>query len=98
GISAPYTLPKGLRFADDFHIFAVEWEPDVIRFYVDGTRYETTTPADLPEGKAWIFNRPFFLILNVAIAGDWPGSPDSTTAFPQIMQVDYVRVSQRRPA
>ncbi len=97
GISASYILPGSQRFADDFHIFAVEWEPNVIRFYADGTLYKTTTPADLPSGTTWVFDHPFSLILNVAVGGNWPGSPDSSTVFPQTMQVDYVRVYQRAP-
>lgn len=95
GISASYSLPADQRFADDFHIFAVEWEPKVIRFYVDTSLYKTTTSADLPSGTTWVFDHPFFVILNVAVGGDWPGSPDSSTVFPQTMQVDYVRVYQR---
>jgi len=95
GIEARYTLPANRRFADDFHIFAVEWEPNTIRFYVDDELYVTRTPADLPAGRKWVFNHPFFLILNVAVGGGWPGNPDSTTVFPQTMLVDYVRVYQR---
>ena len=95
GVSAAYTLPNGKKFADDFHVFAVEWEPNVIRFYVDVTLYSTRTPADLPAGESWVFDHPFFLILNVAVGGGWPGNPDETTVFPQRMLVDYVRVYQR---
>jgi beta-glucanase (GH16 family) len=95
GIGAPYTLTTGQRFADDFHTFAVEWEPDVIRWYVDGQLYQTRTPSDLPAGSAWVFDHPFFIILNVAVGGNWPGSPDATTVFPQTMLVDYVRVYRR---
>jgi beta-glucanase (GH16 family) len=86
-----YTLPAGQKFADDFHIFAVEWEPAAIRFYVDGNLYQTKTPADA-SGKRWVFDHPFFIILNVAVGGNFPGSPDDTTIFPQVMTVDYVRV------
>jgi len=96
GVSSSYSLPSSQKFSDDYHTFAVEWEPNVIRFYVDGTLYKTRTPADLPAGKAWVFNHPFFLILNVAVGGSWPGNPDATTVFPQQMQVDYVRVYRRR--
>jgi len=96
GIGASYTLPGNRRFADGFHVFAAEWEPGAVRFYVDDALYKTTTPADLPPGKTWVFDHPFFLILNVAVGGDWPGNPDSSTVFPQIMDVDYVRVYQRR--
>ena len=95
GLSAAYRLPAGQKFADAFHNFAVEWEPNVIRFYVDGQLYKTRTPADLPAGTAWVFDHPFFIILNVAVGGTWPGKPDATTVFPQMMQVDYVRVYQR---
>jgi len=95
GIGTSFTLPSGQRFADDFHIFAVEWETNVIRFYVDTNLYETITPASLPAGATWAFDHPFFLLLNVAVGGGWPGSPDATTVFPQTMLVDYVRVYQR---
>ncbi len=95
GITEAYRLPLGQKFSDAFHSFAVEWEPNVIKFYVDGLLYKTRTPADLPAGTAWVFDHPFFIILNVAVGGVFPGSPDATTVFPQLMQVDYVRVYQR---
>ena len=95
GIGAPYVLSGGKKFSDDFHVFAIEWEPNVIRFYVDGILYQTRTPADLPVGAAWVFDHPFFIILNVAVGGNWPGNPDASTAFPQQMLVDYVRVYRR---
>jgi beta-glucanase (GH16 family) len=94
-ISEAYKLPTG-KFADAFHIFAVEWESNVVRFYVDGNLYETKTPADLAKGKAWVYDHPFFIVLNLAIGGDWPGSPDDTTVFPQRMLVDYVRVYTKK--
>jgi beta-glucanase (GH16 family) len=94
-LTAAYTLPGGAAVADDFHVFAVEWEPATVRFYVDGALYETRTPADLKTGQAWVFDHPFFVILNVAVGGDWPGAPDATTVFPQTMVVDYVRVYRR---
>ncbi len=97
GIGALYTLPGGQKFADDYHLFAVEWDPQEIRWYVDGNKYETHTPADLPAGKKWVFDHPFFIIMNVAVGGVWPGNPDSTTVFPQKMLVDYVRVYERVP-
>ena len=94
GIEAPYTLPAK-RFADDFHVFAVEWDPDAVSFFVDQDLYVRHTRADLHPGWKWVFDKPFFVILNVAVGGDWPGNPDSTTVFPQAMLVDYVRVYQR---
>jgi beta-glucanase (GH16 family) len=96
GNSALYTLPNGQRFADDFHIFKVEWEMNTLRFYVDDHLYKTTTNADLPTGATWVFDHPFFIILNVAVGGNWPGSLGSSTVFPQTMLVDYVRVYKLR--
>ena len=95
GIGSPFALPADQRFADDFHVFAVEWEPNAIRFYVDDHLYATRTPADLPKGTRWVYDHPFFLLLNVAVGGGWPGNPDATTVFPQTMLVDYVRLYER---
>jgi beta-glucanase (GH16 family) len=95
GVTAAYALPADQKFSADFHTFAVEWEPNVIRFYVDESLYKTRTPSDLPAGASWVFDHPFFIILNVAVGGGWPGNPDGTTVFPQQMLVDYVRVYQR---
>jgi beta-glucanase (GH16 family) len=92
GLGAPYKLPAGQQFADDFHLFAVEWEPDTIRLYVDDQLYSTRRRTDLKPGWKWPFDHPFFLLLNVAVGGDWPGDPNATTVFPQTMLVDYVRV------
>lgn len=94
GIGGPDTLPTG-AFADDFHVYSVEWSPGEIRWFVDDTPYFRTTPASLPSGAAWVYDHPFFLILNMAVGGGWPGDPDATTTFPQQMVVDYVRVYRR---
>ncbi len=91
GIGSAYRLAAG-AFTDDFHVFAIEWEPAAIRWYVDGNLYQTATPGNLPKGAAWVFDHPFILLLNVAVGGSWPGKPDSTAVFPQRMYVDYVRV------
>jgi len=95
GLGAPYQLPDGKPFADDFHVFAVEWEPDTIRLYVDDNLYSTRRRSDLKPGWKWPFDHPFFLLLNLAVGGDWPGDPDASTKFPQSMLVDYVRVYRR---
>ena len=95
GIGSPYNLPPDQRFADDFHLYAVEWEPKAIRFYVDDHLYGTRTPADLPKGTKWVYAHSFFMLLNVAVGGGWPGNPDAATVFPQTMLVDYVRVYKR---
>ncbi len=93
-IGSSYTLPKG-TLADAYHVYAVEWSASKISWYVDGVRYETRTRKDLPAGAKWAFDHPFYITLNLAIGGDWPGSPDATTRFPAKLLVDYVRVYTR---
>jgi beta-glucanase (GH16 family) len=78
------------RFDVDFHIFAVEWGTDYIDFYVDETMYQRITPKDVT--GEWVYDDPFFVILNVAVGGGYVGFPTSETPFPQTMLVDYVRV------
>ncbi len=95
GIGSSYALPDKQPFADDFHVFAVEWEPEAIRFYVDKDLYATRTPTDLPPGTKWVYDHPFFMLLNVAVGGNWPGGPDASSVYPQTMLVDYVRVYRR---
>jgi beta-glucanase (GH16 family) len=92
-ISGLYTLPGSARFADDFHVFAIQWAPGMVRFSVDGVVYKTVTAASLPAGAPSVLDNPFFLLLNVAVGGTFPGGPDASTQFPQQMVVDYVRVS-----
>ena len=97
GENAPtisFTFSKA-QVGDEFHVFAVEWEPQAVRFYVDGQFYATKTPADLPTGRRWVFDHPFFVILNLAVGGNFTGSPEDTV-FPQRLLVDYVRVYSRR--
>lgn len=92
GIGEAYSLPNGEAFADKFHTFAIDWSPDSIKWSVDGNVFQTRTPADLG-GKEWVYNKPFFLILNLAVGGYWPGDPDGDTKFPSELVVDYVRVT-----
>jgi beta-glucanase (GH16 family) len=95
GLTKSTVLPAGVTFADAYHIFAVDWRPERIDWRLDGQIYHTVTPADLPPGAKWVFNdSPFFLLLNLAVGGKWPGYPDPTTRLPQEYRVDYVRVSQ----
>jgi beta-glucanase (GH16 family) len=77
-----------------FHTYGVEWSPTRISFMLDGAVYATVTPASLPAGSPWPFQHPFFLLLDLAVGGVWPGSPDSTTAWPAHMTVDWVRAWQ----
>jgi len=95
-LTALYRLPAGSFFKDDFHVFAVEWEENVVRFYVDDNLYETRTPADsTAKGGRWVFDHPFSIILNLAVGGSFGGVPNATTVFPQTLLVDYVRVYAR---
>ncbi|MDP9394060.1 MAG: ricin-type beta-trefoil lectin domain protein [Actinomycetota bacterium] len=87
-----YTLPSG-NFSSGFHTFRVEWGPDWIRWYVDDVHFATRTPADVG-GNPWVFNKPFFIILNLAVGGNWPGSPNASTPFPAQYVIDYVATYQ----
>lgn len=95
------------RFDDGFHIFGIEWGPDYINYYVDDILYNQITPDDievtptdciytLDDGTdvtgEWVYNKPFYIILNLAVGGNFPQAPDSDEVFPQSMLVDYVRV------
>ena len=92
GAGSNITLtPETLR--NDFHVYAIEWEENEIRWYFDDRQYFKLTPEDVPD--QWIFDHPFFIILNLAVGGRWPGYPDDTTVFPQYLIVDYVRVYQK---
>ena len=90
-LTGTYTLPGNAKLGDDFHTYAIEWSAAAIKFYVDDNLYETQTPSTAT-GRTWKFDHPFFMLLNVAVGGQWPGAPDSTTTFPQTMKVDWVRV------
>ena len=92
GIGAPFMLPAGQRFADDFHVYAAVWSESAVELEVDGHVYKKVTKGDLPAGAKWVYDHPFFLLLNVAVGGNWPGYPDASTKFPQRMMVDWVRV------
>lgn len=90
-VGQSYTLNGG-DFSDEYHVFSLIWEPNSIKWLVDDNQFFSITNADVP--GAYPFNDKFFFIFNVAVGGNWPGSPDGTTVFPQQMIVDYVRVFQ----
>lgn len=92
GVGGSTTFPSG-SLSDAFHVYAIEWEPAQIRWYVDEEQYFQVIPGLLPGD--WVYNHPFFIIINLAVGGDWPGYPDETTVFPQYLRVDYVRVYQQ---
>lgn len=89
-VSDRYVLTNS-RFDTEYHVFAVEWGPDFIKYYVDEILYNTITPEDV--NGDWVFNdNSFYILLNVAVGGSFVGPPNSGTPFPQTMKVDYVRV------
>ncbi|MER5636733.1 glycoside hydrolase family 16 protein [Kitasatospora sp. NPDC002227] len=84
-----YSLPGSRQFCDDYHVFAVDRQVDRLSFSVDGKVRHTVLQSQA--GWRWVFDEPFFLVLNLAVGGDWPGPPDDTTVFPAVLSVDYVR-------
>jgi beta-glucanase (GH16 family) len=100
-IHGPWRTPHGYALVSDgfsrvslanaFHVYGAIWSPNRITFTLDGRKYATVTPASLARGQQWVFNKPFFLILNLAVGGQWSGSPGSTR-FPESMVIDWVRV------
>ena len=87
-----YTLPAGGSFAAGYHVFALEWAPGEVRWYVDGALYETQSADMLPASASWVFDHPFFVILDLAVGGGFGGPVGGATPLPQSMLVDYVRV------
>ncbi len=90
-VSKNYVL-KNARYDTDFHIFGIEWGENYVNYYVDNVLYNQITPKNVP--GEWVFNQPFYIILNMAVGGNFPGPPNEETIFPQTMIVDYVRVYQ----
>jgi beta-glucanase (GH16 family) len=91
GRGFPYRMKEDV--ADDFHVFAIDWDKDAIRWYIDGVLAKTTVSTSVEPHK-WVYDHDFFILLNVAVGGRWPGIPNAETVFPQEMLVDYVRVYQ----
>jgi len=97
GISKSITLPFGETVYDDYHVYSLLWSENSIQFLVDGVAYNTVTPASIPTGDQWVYNAPFFILLNLAIGSSstFLGTPDPSAPFPnQDLVVDYVRVYQ----
>jgi beta-glucanase (GH16 family) len=92
-ITKPYALTTG-RFDTDYHIYAVEWGVDYIDYFVDNFLYSRITPNDVT--GEWVFDQPFYLLLNVAVGGNFVGFPTTGTPFPQSMYVDYVKVYKQK--
>jgi beta-glucanase (GH16 family) len=94
--NTPFSGTHDLRQRADaaYHVYAVEWDAAGIRWFVDGVQFHAVTRAQVEARGPWVFDQPFFLLLNVAVGGSWPGSPDAGSVFPQRMYVDWVRVHQ----
>ena len=75
-----------------YHTYAVEKRKNDIRWFLDGKEYYRVTASDLAKGDRWVFNEPFYFVLNLAVGGSWPGNPPASVTFPQKLVVDYVRV------
>ena len=86
--SSSVTWKTGIDYSKDFHLYALEWEPGEMRWYIDGQLIHKTVKG--------IPHKPHYLILNTAVGGTWPGNPDSTTVFPQYHDIDYVRIYKRK--
>lgn len=93
-IHSSYRLPSG-TFADDYHVFSVEWTDKSLAWSLDGRQYYKVKREDVEVYGRWVFDAPFFILLNTAIGGNFAGSPDESTVLPQEMKVDWVRVYQR---
>ncbi|HTW10364.1 MAG TPA: glycoside hydrolase family 16 protein, partial [Acidimicrobiales bacterium] len=89
GISSSHKASESLAACP--HVYSVTWRPAELSWYIDGHRYATVTPDDLG-GKPWVFDHPFYLLLNLAVGGTFSTPPTPATHFPQVMVVDYVRV------
>jgi beta-glucanase (GH16 family)/transcriptional regulator with XRE-family HTH domain len=92
GYAISATAHSRSSLAAGFHTYGVDWSPTKIVFTLDGVPYATRTPSDLTSKQSWVFNKPFYLLLNLAVGGTWPGSPKASTRFPATMLVDWVRV------
>mgnify|MGYP000879847133 FL=1 len=88
-----FTLSGGSKYSDEFNVFSIIWENDNIKWLMNDQEFFSISSANVTN-TAYPFNDNFFFILNIAVGGNWPGSPDGSTVFPQRMYIDYVRVFQ----
>jgi beta-glucanase (GH16 family) len=97
GLTGSTQLPGGAAFDEAFHTFAVEWTPDWVAWELDGEIWQVLTPGSLPLGGEWVFDQPFFLLLNVAVGGNYVGAPDPAIFPPEGIRttVDWVRVYRK---
>ncbi len=89
-VTGQFQAPTDL--SDAFHVYSVDWLPDSVSFAIDGKTYYSVSKSTVSRSGRWVFDHPFYLLLNVAVGGSWPEAPNATTTWPQVMTVDYVRV------
>jgi beta-glucanase (GH16 family) len=87
-----YNSPNALM--GSYHVYSVTWQPDSVSWQLDGQQYFSVSRSQIPSSYKWVFDQPEWMVLNLAVGGGWPGSPDSTTPWPSTMKVDWVRVFQ----
>lgn len=93
GVGSHFKLPKGMDFSQDYHVFGIEWTNDYIIWFVDDQIYHILTRTEFEKhGCKWVFDKPFHLVLNIAVGGYWPGNPDETTQFPARMYIDWIKI------
>lgn len=90
--SRPRSIELAGAVSDDYHVFALEKRPGDLRWFVDGVQFHRVTRADMPAGGQWVMDQPFYVLLNLAVGGIWPGPPNDATVFPAPLKVDYLRI------
>ena len=88
------TYNVGQIVSANYHVYAIEWDANGIRWFVDGNQFYSASRSFVESYGPWVYDHPFFVLLNVAVGGNWPGSPNASSVFPQRMYVDYIRVYQ----
>jgi beta-glucanase (GH16 family) len=88
------TYNVGQSVDANYHVYAVEWNSNGISWFVDGNNFYNASRAQIEQYGPWVYDHPFFILLNVAVGGNWPGNPDGSSIFPQRLYVDYIRVYQ----
>ena len=94
-IIAGFEAPNHTPLSDDFHLYAVEWDAEELRFFVDDQQYQRVLRSRMPPGARWVYDHPFYLLLNLSVGGNFGGPPDDSTPFPASLRADYVRVYTR---
>lgn len=92
---AGFEEPGRVPLSNDFHVYAVDWDAEELRFYVDDQQYHSVRKSRMPPAATWVYDHPFFLLLNLSVGGNFGGPPDETTPFPETLVADYVRVYAR---